>query len=63
MQIVERVARADEFLQTMSWDKVHESMSELIDEVIVNAERGMRNSEFGVAGSSAMSFADGAGGI
>ena len=39
------------FLETMSWDKTYEGMSELIDEVVkekaglLNAERGTRNAE------------------
>lgn len=38
-----RRGKADEFLETMSWDKTYEAMSELIDEaVMANAERGTR---------------------
>jgi UDP-galactopyranose mutase len=41
-----RRGKADEFLETMSWDKTYEAMSELIDEAVLsNAERGVRNAE------------------
>jgi UDP-galactopyranose mutase len=49
--LVEHRGKAAEFLETMSWDKTYEAMSELIDEVVKknaelsNAERGMRNAE------------------
>jgi UDP-galactopyranose mutase len=61
----ERRTRADDFLQTMSWDKTYEGMSELIDEVVMkaewgeNAERRMRNAE----SESVASMADGIGGV
>jgi UDP-galactopyranose mutase len=35
----ERQRRADEFLDTMSWDKTYEAMSELISEAITANER------------------------
>jgi len=35
----ERRSKADEFLETMSWDKTYEAMSELIDETILLNER------------------------
>ena len=35
----ERRTRADDLLQTMSWDKTYEAMSELIDDVVMKVER------------------------
>jgi UDP-galactopyranose mutase len=42
----ERREKAAEFLETMSWDKTFEAMSELIDDAVAaNAERGMPSAE------------------
>lgn len=42
----ERRKKADEFLETMSWDKTFEAMSELIDDAVSsNAKRGMPSAE------------------